>query len=95
LIKAQASTQESSNMANRTSTSAARKKIRPSSTSSTEAMAHLADLADRMHQLLAQRADDLMGCVKGSAEDKELAAITDALEAYEQRRWPGVPSLKG
>jgi hypothetical protein len=30
----------------------------------------------------------LEGCREGSPEEKELALITDAVTAYEGRRWP-------
>jgi hypothetical protein len=41
-----------------------------------------------MHTLLVKRADELM-CIGGSPEEAELAAITDALEAYEEKRDKG------
>jgi hypothetical protein len=41
-------------------------------------------VADEMHALLVQRADVL----EGSEGERELASITDAIEAYESVRWP-------
>jgi hypothetical protein len=53
--------------------------------------------ADRMHALLVERADALMGCTEGSPEEAELATLTDAIEAYEGVRWPDgkAPGGKG
>jgi len=44
--------------------------------------------ADKMHALLVERADALMGCTEGSPEEAELATLTDVIEAYETVRWP-------
>ena len=52
------------------------------------ALAKLTKEADAMHALLVLRADALMGCTEGSEEEEELSAITDAIEAYEAKRWP-------
>ncbi len=62
-----------------------------------EAVSHLADVTDRMHALLMERADALMGCVEGSPEEAELAMLTDVIEAYERQRWPDghIPGGKG
>jgi hypothetical protein len=66
-------------------------------TSSPEAVAHLAGVADAMHALLIKRADELVGSVEGSPEETELELIVDAIEAYEAKRWPlgRVPGGKG
>jgi hypothetical protein len=53
--------------------------------------------ADVMHAVLMRRADALVGCMEGSAEDAELTATVDAIEAYELVRWPEgkIPGGKG
>ena len=61
------------------------------------ALAKLTKEADAMHALLVLRADALMGCTEGSPEEEELSNITDAIEAYEAKRWPKgkIPGGKG
>ena len=61
------------------------------------AILHLADVTDRMHGLLMERADALMGCTENSPEETGLAALTDVIEAYERQRWPEgkIPGGKG
>ena len=44
--------------------------------------------SDLMHGLLMRRADALQGCTAGSPEEIELRIVTDAIEAYEAKRWP-------
>jgi hypothetical protein len=50
---------------------------------------------DAMHALLIQRADQLEGCIEGSAEDQELAAIITTIDGYEQLRWPNGTTAGG
>jgi hypothetical protein len=60
-------------------------------------LATLLKEADAMHALLVTRADALMGCTEGSPDEAELASLTDAIEAYEAKRWPEgkIPGGKG
>ena len=53
--------------------------------------------ADAMQALLVMRADVLMGAPEASECATELQHITDAVEAYEIKRWPRrkVPGGKG
>ena len=64
-----------------------------------EAVTRLSQVTDRMHAMLVQRADELMGCTENSPrpEGSELAAHIDVIEAYELQRWPTgkIPGGKG
>ena len=51
--------------------------------------------ADKMHALLVERADALMGCTEGSPEEAELATLTDVIEGYEAVRWPDGKLARG
>jgi hypothetical protein len=53
--------------------------------------------ADAMHALLVIRADVLMGAPEASDSANELQLISDAVEAYEIKRWPRgkIPGGKG
>jgi len=66
----------------------AAKKTTAVGANATEAVSHLVGVTDRMHALLMDRADALMGCTENSPEEAELAAPTDVIEAYERQRWP-------
>jgi hypothetical protein len=54
-------------------------------------------IADAMLACLIRRADALEDCTEGSDEELELAAITNAIEAYQEVRWPEgkIPGGKG
>ena len=69
----------------------------PRDANPTDAVSHLADVTDRMHGLLMDRADALLGCTENSPEEAELAALTEVIEAYERQRWPlgRIPGGKG
>jgi hypothetical protein len=77
--------------------STAAKKTTASAAYIIDAVSRLADVTDRMHGLLMERADTLMGCTENSSEEAELAALTDVIEAYERQRWPEarIPGGKG
>ena len=53
-----------------------------------DAVMRLSEVTDKMHGLLKDRADALVGCVEGSPEEAELAALIDVIESYERQRWP-------
>jgi hypothetical protein len=52
------------------------------------AAASLIPEADAMLALLMARTDELGGCTEGSAEEKVLETIVNAIEAYQVKRWP-------
>ena len=51
--------------------------------------------SDAMHALLIKRADALMGCTEGSAEEAELRTLADVIDAYEAKRWPSGKAAGG
>jgi hypothetical protein len=50
---------------------------------------------DAMHAVLVLRADALEGCSEGSPQEAELKTITDAINAYEAKRWPNGKDTSG
>jgi hypothetical protein len=44
--------------------------------------------ADALYFALLKRADDLVGCVAGSVDERELNSIFSLLQTYEDKRWP-------
>jgi hypothetical protein len=73
------------------------RKVKERADNSADAVTRLSEVTDKMHGLLMDRADALMGCVEGSPEEAELASLTDIIEAYESQRWPlgRIPGGKG
>jgi hypothetical protein len=59
------------------------RKAKERAENSADAVTRLSEVTDQMHGLLMDRADALMGCVEGSPQEAELAALTDVIEAYE------------
>jgi hypothetical protein len=53
-----------------------------------DAVTRLSEVTNKMHGLLMDRADALVGCVEGSPEEAEWAALIDVIEAYERQRRP-------
>ena len=45
------------------------------------------NVTDKMHGLLLDRTDALMGCVEGNPEEAELVALADVIERYERHRF--------
>jgi len=75
----------------------ASKKVKERADNPADAITRLSDVTHKMHGLLMDRADALMGCVEGPPEEAELEALTDVIESYERQRWPlgKIPGGKG
>ena len=48
--------------------------------------------ADAMRSLLQERAEELAGCIEGSAEEAALARLPDVLHAYDKARHELAPN---
>jgi hypothetical protein len=51
--------------------------------------------SDAKHSALVQRQMPLEGCLEGSEEELELAAITGVIETYQAERWPEARCQEG
>jgi hypothetical protein len=55
------------------------RKVKESADDSAEAVTRLSEVTDKMHGPLMDRADAVIGCIEGSAEETELAMLTDII----------------
>jgi hypothetical protein len=55
--------------------------VKESVDNSADVVTRLSEVTDKMHGLLMDRADALVGCVEGSPEEAQSAALADVIEA--------------